>query len=1513
MADAYTSVVQGTLTKKAQEQQWKEEARENMNDMWNTVGSLVQTGAELGQKAFISHQEEYLTSLQNSYNEMEAKGAFDHVDYNDLESEIEYDPDKTIESRKKWMSDWISDNVKSGLMAKNITKSANSFLDGQKATIISNKSASNYNSLQNDFTKSLNRLTSVFFDDSNTDTNISSAISLGFGDLGYSTTKDVYNVEDLGIGKLALAYDEAEVGSEEKSALGFELQYALNAYNRGQSQYYYDEYKKANYESDYLKYRIAQGTRAGMSELANIYMSTPGDEDARTAAVSAYINEWTTSLYNKGLQVGEKTRLSYADMGDYGISYATECANNYKSLVLAQVGKEQSDALTTANNAFKEEYGSSTFIPWKTEDELVDYLVEKSDNKLSREYAKSSISDSMKTLIANNKKNYEVGTLLGIMNDSDATLEQREGAINTIIAKNYLPLFTSDNGFGFGILSDTTDDKTNAPGRVAIEKVVKETGLSYGDAAIRVYGTSSASNDVSAANMPDLIQAEYNALNYNAKAHYEDVEDVILSTLVNGEPTEEDLTKGTFKSIEGVLEEYGLTWDEYPSLKTAYDKIKDDKVLKAYISSGKTDDDKKALAKEILYLSVASNGTSSSSSTSSSDSTGSSGTGLTKSEAATLIESKRSNLAYDANYGQINLGCMIANKKESFTNPNGYEESVIDMTIMSTLMGLAGDSAVETDENVTALLEQYKAAGMYGTDEDGNPIADVYGLEAFEKKWQSLSLSGKLENMTKSEFLNTISALKDAESDYALNCYYSFEGDYNSKADCTLSGYSGQTIKEVMKAEGVKANAAYSDYYLTNKYANRELKFGQSDGKYTLSPNALAEGDVGSDRYNNYLVRMVHAKTPAEREKLLENAEYELTSTAVAKLKETNSINILVSGIPNYENFDFLAAVRSASYQSSSFSQVSEFKDPSDWVDYVANDENIKDKVSALVAAYNETKDINAFNAGMNELIQKSVTGYAMYGTDSGYQDAVGKYNVYVGDEEEQSTFNIINDVSKKSLSDAEFWDNVTRTHEKVNAKTNNDDIQTLILAKNFLDGRAGTSTSLALSGSLQDPNIDEKLAMPLSYLHALDIMGRDPGVTEQDLRDNWDAASSTLRAYLSDLDESNSLTVNNLASFLDETYTKVRGYNALGYNYDYTIDLNGNLIIKDKGTVTKNAISGDYILTDADGKQTNMTMYSNHVKLENRGSYVVGDNYETEGIWKGNKITSSKETLLTTDGLNQIKSYNTEKSSINTVTDYSKATENVGHLDGGINMSAVGATTRNLIDKNAGKRAIYEELTGEEITNRYMDCLTNGDTEGAAMIIAQLSDGMSSYVTSSSDEILAGIALANFMTSGKNVLDDTGLLEGLDPEKPMITAQIAQKAVDIALDVSKDIGTTIGGTVTLNANIVANSNAIGRTLSAGINALRSKRVLAAHIEGGSSYYYDGELKKACEEALVRYMAKYSKTSSSTPIVSMNSVQNVKGKNSQEAYSYEHKPNAPTKFQLELEEKKRKIFEASNK
>ena len=1466
MADAYSTIVQQNIAKKQQETQSRANELNTRADTINTafknLASLTETGVKLGYQVYQESVNEDLRKVQNKHAEEDAYGVFDRIDMSDENSGVEADPEKVFQNHMSWLEDFVS-NPENGIKhANKVKKSFTEYLEGKKASIIEAKNTQNYNTLKTTISNGIDYMNSAYYDPDTDDINLT--IPNIFNDQTHRTVEDLTDVTEYGIGDLTTNYleqkEKYENGEEnDYYKADYELRYALGAYSAGESEYAFKLRKESDFDTDYLSYEAGRWARAFGESVKQQYINSGYDSTVITDAIS----DITGRIYNEGITVDEKgIKLTAADLGTSGISYALQQAEVYTKNICGLAANEQTALGKTAAQKWDEKYSTSSML-WTNEEDAVNELVEMSGGGLNSKYAKSLLTDDVKATIRVNAKNKEIGTMVSIMANTDASVEDRQKAIDYAVANNLVPLFTEDTGFGFGNLYDTSDDKANAPALQAIKKTASKDNLSMVDAFVKVYAGQDVSGEDYAKTAPEKIRAEYNLLSYNAQQSVTKLEDAIADELSKGNTIFGEDDKDENEAIKAVFGD-DLSWDEFETYKTAVKAIEADPALLAYSKSSPE------RAKSVLYAVLASNGES-----------GASGDGTTKTVANKTLDTMKANVAFASKAESISLGYVVANKKDNFINSDGYEEEIVAACVSSELKTLIGDTPEETLNNIYSLLAEFKEEGFYDD-------KDSYGLKAFEVELEQYKKY--IGDMTADGFAQFASALGLPLSQIAYNDYNAFSSTYDT--DSVLSGgeYEGQTIKGYLKDRADNYNSAFSDSYLMSLYESGELDFGEDKGNYTPSRDLLASGSVGSNKYYDVMGLLVFAGNDQDRENILNDAKKYLTKDAIETLKGLSSINLLVRKIPGMEDWDFNDEVIKALGEKSQFAYLVNKTSLSDWTQLIGNDKKLSGTVATLVKNYEQTKDVNALTTGLSDLAKAAADTYIIENDDV---SRITNESTFTS-----GLFNPITSVSDGTISGEEYFSSWNSARTDIGTRANTSDLKTKLYESQLIDGSI-TSESIENLSALLQGEVDEKYIMPYTTLLALNTMGIYPGVTAQDITDNYSEACDNLKMYLSDVYKKDNDTfgrIVRLTQGLENRFETIREYNSLGYTDEYTQDISGNIIVKGVGTVSK-AVDGSFVVTDAEGNTTNLSMYSGNVSLKERDSVILGEYSKGKTNIFGNKIYGTEEALTTQEGLNQISSYNTKKSAVNSVKDYSKATEIVGT----VSMPADPDSVR--------KESVFEELTGEEITDRYMDMLVKG--EDTTQYLAQLSEGMRKYVVDSSEEILAGIAFAHYCSA-----TGVALVDG--------KVTVTQALLETLQTAMSDIAGTAIGLVTLDAKKVANSSVIGRLAGAAITRGLGKRAMASNITAGSPYYYGGKLKEVCDTALVNLTLKsqhsdlssYSRVTTKTKLPDIPTTKPV----------YDPEGNSPTAEQLdkgslkinakwedEVEEMKRKIYEAGNK
>lgn len=1312
MADAYSDIAQQSIEKKQLETQSKvNELQTRANTIQNigsTVLSLAETGAKLAYNVYTENVNEDLRKCQNAYNEAEAKGTFDRVDMNDENSGVEADPEKTYQNRQKWLEDYISNPENNVKHADKLNKSFTEYLEGKKASIIESKNAQNYNSLKSTISNGIDYMNSAYFDPDSNDINLT--IPNIFNDGSHTTVESLVNVSEYGIGDLTTNYlaekQKYEAGEDNNYyKADYELRYALGAYSAGESEYAYNKRKASDFDSDYQNYQEGQWARAFGETLKERYLASGCDY----SVISNDISGLEERITNEGITVGNTT-LSAADLGTSGISNILTKAKNYVSTVCGIVDNEQATLWNTATEAWDKKYESGGMY-YTSEEDVIKELTDSADG-LNTEYVKKNLPETLKAQVKANKKNAEAASCFTTIIDTTASVDSRQKAIDKAITSGYLTLFSSEEGFGLNNLSDDTDNKSSAPYMMAYNRKIAS-GLTPEQAFMSLFGSSdvsSASTDSKKAQSDAQVEIALHA--YNVNNSYDDVMSAVTSSIADGKSAVADDNE----EVSSAMSKYSVSWDDYEALKTAAEAVESDPLLMKAINSVTGEDEekqkeaRKAVANSIVTTMLTSQLTGT-------------GTATAAKNAQTILDGIRANVEYDNDMAYIDLGYIITNVK-SPTNSSGYDDAMVSAAISETLYSCVGSDSKETYNNIVALLDDLDA--RLGTD------SDEYGISAF--RTHLAEYKDRIEDMSSEGFLNFLSPLREPVQLAAEQAYVSFDGSYTLK-DISYSGegYTGTNVKELIKLKGDAQNTYFSDEVCKSYYASGKYDFGKTCSSYTPSDDLISTGEVGSSNYYNMVGMLVLAGSQTERDRILtEDAPKCLTSEAIEKLKGLSSVNLTVNSIEGYESWNFQDKVFDVISSDSTFHELASNTHLSDWVEFIGNNKELSGEMATLVFAYKNgaiTSDV--FDSRLKDLVNNTAQSFILR-YDSYKQTTDTNTFSYNG-------FNPITSTTDKNMDGVSYFSTWQGESNGIASKASCNDLATNLYMKKFVDGY-DSEVATDLSGTLANP-LDEKYVKPYTVLLAMETMGVGSNITMEDFETDYDSACNALFAEMQELekaDEYKYMILHKLTQKLDSNLSSVREYNELGYNYShYTLDLSGNIIIPEVGTVTKN-MNGDFIAVDSNGNQTNLSEYSGKTPLKERGDAILGEYYSGKTNLFGNKLYASEDSLMTTEGIAQIKSYNEEKSKTNAVTDYSKATE-------------ISGTLSTVATPNGDVRASFEELTGETYVEKYITCLIKG--YGGDELLSQLSDGMREYVESTAYETLGDISIK--LNSGKINIDE--------------------------------------------------------------------------------------------------------------------------------------------------------------
>jgi hypothetical protein len=390
MADAFTTVMSNLDTLRQKSVQYESDAKQ-INA--NTVGMIMEDGAKLAKTLYTQKVEEDMTKLQNYLNEEEAKGTFNWIGGVE-ENGVEYDPEGIYNNYVNAANTWISENSK-GLSSIGLKKSANSYLEGLKASIYSNTRSSNYDAVQQNSKSSVAQLTSTSFDPLN-ENGLNLKVTAAYPD--YSTIDDLSNVTTYGINEDVAKYKELMARYKDGTAseyditqledTSFTIQFKLGSIIAGESDYYYENYTSKDFDDALMQFHVSQAVKAAASGVSDEYIKVGADTDVITLAKYNFESDVT----NNGLVVGvdengNEIRITAAEMGDTVFNTAVTEYSNTLTVQAANALKVQTDAWENATAAVEEEWKSlNGSLPYTSIDDYVEALMAK-DGNLNKEYA----------------------------------------------------------------------------------------------------------------------------------------------------------------------------------------------------------------------------------------------------------------------------------------------------------------------------------------------------------------------------------------------------------------------------------------------------------------------------------------------------------------------------------------------------------------------------------------------------------------------------------------------------------------------------------------------------------------------------------------------------------------------------------------------------------------------------------------------------------------------------------------------------------------------------------------------------------------------------------------------------------------------------------------------------------------------------------------------------------------------------------------------------------------------
>lgn len=915
--------------------------------------------------------------------------------------------------------------------------------------------------------------------------------------------------------------------------------------------------------------------------------------------------------------------------------------------------------------------------------------------------AANSVIESIETQMQNEN---DINTVISSIKPIVLTGKDDGTAWDYIVDNNLIDFVTGDNGLGVGDFRNGGKVNATAVFREYVSNYADEHGLSFEEAyepamkeALEGYSLSDLQTTSDTAKS-GYMKVNSPVYNFQMKRSYErtyaaeGLEDALVSAIATGDES----------SVNDLFNKYGTSWEDYSAYKAIYATIKEDGLLQSAfkeidgknLSEEEKNSAKASLAQGIFDAEVKLL----------------TGTEEEEKEAKTYLNNIRGNAYYNNAKSVIDLGFVLLNTY-SDSNKDGYSDVFQNTYSESKLLDLIGKDAAETKSNVDDLINLLENMGMDLTD--------------FKKEWGEVSYEdGYIDSMTESQLLAVFEPLKAPMGQYASAAYGSFKANYG---DVTSSenGYVGMKIEDVITEKYDKLSDDLDQELLSGLVANGTISYGEDYQGMKWSKDMYNAGGKGTQAWNNVVAFLIAASDETERQKILKEAEKVLNPEALKELDGVGSVNLMIHTIDEFKDYDFFQSVVDSIGKDSTFYPLASKSTLSDWNECLADSSYLN---SAIADAVRNYTDPVSFEKTLNELAGQIRNTYLLQVDKSSRET----YNQSFVTQDFDPFTAITEDLGDEKATNANiFFDSWSEQRDYYNETVDTNDYNTQLLVYNYWNGgKTKSELSQSITAKLSDPDIDEGLIMPYTAVLVLDQMGYSVnGITSESF-EGEDKDNAIVRLYnnLQTLQKNAPEVYSKLlssATAIDKSFEEVRNFNSLGYDNNYTYNIDG-LQIDGYTKVERN--NGELIAYDKNGNSTNLTMYTDNgsVKLKDRAQYIAGDYYISTNAF-GTKITVSSDAITTREGIKQFSDYNTAKSKAHNVSDYSKASEFViTYYEG------------DLRDDGTPSNTIAVELTGNEIANNYIQLLYQGNSQRANEYISTLSDGMKNFVMTSVDEQLA-------------------------------------------------------------------------------------------------------------------------------------------------------------------------------
>ena len=1222
--DVRQNVMATLATNQARGAQYKIAEGQLNRQLVSSSIDVVEQAGKVATSAINADKEKKIQELQYAWEQEKAKGTFDYID-GVKENGEEYSYENVIANSDAWIDNWLEQN--GGYLQKTgILKSATSnYKESLKSSLIEETRNRAYNAIQTYNAEKVAALTSVYTDYTNYD--INKDVATTFADEGYTTIDQLVDVEEYGIGEAAQRYLAAynSTNTEEEQKAIIDLRLAFAAKTTGQSTESFTEYRNENIDSIYRSADLAQFTKSWILDpvagIVQMYKEKGSDSDILDSAYKEFLNE----LITNGVALQDET-ISWFDLSEDDLAKLKSDFSEYGSLVLSSAVAEQETAYAKSETYYNNEITDGTI--YMSLQEEVDARVNSSGGVLSPAYVKKQIPATRVAEYSERESITKLGKAYTTLTDENATNEDKTSAIEALQKLGKITFAKSKLGLGSNLYSFNDDKETTYLKNLKLwmkdndetslaKAIVANGGLSSdvsSDSSSSSSSKSSSSSSSSVEGLAASIVGDSEVTSDSSGSYQVDVQaettdpkiDEFWNAIkeVKAEMQEDGIADITTEAIQERMRAKGYEVDNELdasySLWNAYSKFY------SLLPFAKEDESALEVFRSITKLS----------------------TDNYSQEDVDRINNYQPTLEYFVNQETYQVGYMLSNSST-------YDAACADAYAAAVLSNT---------------IEYYIAnADFEGFEDFLETIGSTFQIT--KQGWTSNFVAGE-NGKSKQNSAELVSSILDSYKSYTVNAYTGFIAKNKDNelqlADGTLGKFD-DILKDDVAETWVSIGQTFLKAYKYNNPTFDISKGYKSDNGTTIpcSDATLLEMGEYSSTFKDYCSLLVTCGTEAERQNVLNSAQRVMTNEAFEKLKECESIDLMLkaSGISD-------GVVEMAKKTMGTSSRLAGLLDNDQYNGlpaFMSSDAEFSSKIKTILTQCE--KDGTDPYAQVYSLVGEEVMKYVYQMGPN--QVALNETGITAGtgfdmgaaldDIQSQTNYD------KKSSSTKEFWENYFKnintykstvdygnelTHGVMNDIFNVDGNSYLGEGVNSMLNIAstiGTSSEVSMTANAED----------LLYLCiALDAWdpSRSITLTAEDLSStsNLAAKKYQLAEWWSGLDDTTRVLVRDTACALANTYGFFKDYNGL--------ELGDELKYKDGGFYSKKFNAKierggtGFYYTDSEGNKINLTTLSDKTPTKEIVEEVLPESLSGKVVFRDD---------FSSDTINRIQAHNIAKSDV--------------------------------------------------------------------------------------------------------------------------------------------------------------------------------------------------------------------------------------------------------------------------